>query len=283
MSFENIVNKIKKFFRIYTDVEVIIADIAGNIHYTDINSDSFLISLSKFIINRGPTFAIGDYYYATDVPGVMLFKTSPNSIVVLQTKDKRGILLFFMDILEEIGLEIDLLLGKVEEIKPINIEINNLYENYSDKKYFEKREIPLFNIVATPRSPNWHERLNEEYEKIGLLYQYKTFNNFIIYRYSENNRAFRCQLEGIHFDIRLSLQYPFVMPIADNYYFGNWFAPAGDHKNACFGILKNRWREDGRFGIAHFIQLLGYYTSIAKAQKLKFDLRPPRGVAILSY
>jgi hypothetical protein len=278
MGFLRIANEIKSEMKPWTDVEVIISDIQGKIKYSDIDSDKFLDALSNFIKNRGITFAIGNYYYIQNVSGVMLFKTSMNSMVILRTQNKIGILLFFMKILDTIGFEIDLQLGKlkrVEKIKPS--------KNYDNK--FVSREIPLFDIIARPNSPRWLERLQEEYDKINYLYTLREeFSTFSIYKQvNSHNRAFKCFFQGITFDLRLSLQYPQAMPIADGFYFGQWFSPAGDHKNACFGILKKRWREDGKYGIAHFIQLLGYYTSIANARKMDLRLGPPKAVNIHFY
>ncbi|MHA1229626.1 MAG: hypothetical protein ACTSRP_02395 [Candidatus Helarchaeota archaeon] len=276
IDFADIADEIKSEMRPWTEVEVIISDIQGNIKYSDIFSQKFLLALSRFIKKKGPTFAIGDYYYIQNVSGVMLFKTSMNSMVILRTQQKLGILLIFLKILERIGLEIDILLGDY-------IRIEKTPPKYCDQEFIP-REIPLFNIIAKPNSPNWLDRLQEEYDKLNYLYRLRdTYSTFSIYKQANSNRIFKCSFQGIVFDLRLSLQYPFVMPIADGFYFGRWFNPAGDHKNACLGILKNRWRPDGRMGIAHFIQLLGYYTSIANSKPVEFKVRQPRAINIHFY
>ena len=276
MNFSDIATEIKSVMAPWTNVEVVISDVQGNIKYSDISVGKFLTALSNFINKRGLSFAIGDYYYIQNVSGVMLFKTSMNSIVILRTQQKLGILLYFIKILDEIGLKIDLLLGKLTKIKkePQKSLNHNLIS----------REIPLFNIVAKPTSPNWLDRLQEEYNKLNYLYKLREeFSSFSIYKQANSDRIFKCSFHGVVFDLRLSLHYPFVMPVADGYYFGKWFSPAGEHKNACFGILKNRWRSDGRMGIAHFIQLLGYYTSIANSTQIEINLAKPRAINIHFY
>ena len=276
MYFTDIANEIKSEMRYWTNVEVIILDMKGNIKYSDIESERFLSSISLFILKRGKKFAFGDYYYIKNISGVMLFKTSINSVVILRTQKKVGILLFFMKILEEIGIKIDIVLGILEKV-------GKKIPKMDDTKLIS-RKIPLFEIIARPNSPEWLNRLQEEYDKLNYLYRLRDdFSNFSIFKQVGSNRIFKCSFQGVIFDLRLSLQYPNVLPIADGFYFGKWFSPAGDHKNACLGILKNRWRSDGRFGIAHFIQLLGFYTSIANAIDIKVDLRPPKELDIPFY
>ncbi|MHA1271528.1 MAG: hypothetical protein ACTSPY_17175 [Candidatus Helarchaeota archaeon] len=276
MDFVDVVNEIKGELKPWTDIEVVISDMQGDIKYSDIKSEKFLNALSRFIKKKGISFIVGDYYYIQNVSGVMLFKTSMNSMVILRTQQKIGILLFFMKILEHIGLELDLLLGKLTKVNktPLNKYI----------KEYDSRTIPLFDIIAKPTSPNWLDRLQEEYNKLNYLYRLREdYSRFSIYKQADSDRIFKCSFQGVVFDIRLSLQYPFIMPIADGFYFGHWFSPAGSHKNACFGIIKNRWRTDGRMGIAHFIQLLGYYTSIANSRQVEIKFNPPRAINIHFY
>ncbi|MBD3230722.1 MAG: hypothetical protein GF329_21265 [Candidatus Lokiarchaeota archaeon] len=278
MTFSDIVSEIKSEMDPWAKIDVMISDTEGNIKYSDITSERFLNALSRFIKKRSPNFSVGDYYYIQNISGVMLFKTSINSMVILRTKKRVGILLFFMKILEKIGLKIELELGNYTKIQEVRAR-------ESDREFLS-RKIPLFKIIASPRqnSPNWLKRLQEEYDKLNYLYRLrKDFSNFSIFKQSNSSRIFKCSFQGIIFNLRLSLHYPKVMPIADGFYYGQWFSPAGEHKNACLGILKNRWRNDGRYGIAHFIQLLGYYSSIAKARKLELNLKPPKAVNIHLY
>ncbi|MHA1652230.1 MAG: hypothetical protein ACTSYB_18765 [Candidatus Helarchaeota archaeon] len=138
---------------------------------------------------------------------------------------------------------------------------------------FKEREIPLFKTVASPTSPNWKIRLKEELEKLEYLRIY--CHNQIIFKKIQvdpkNSRIFHCRSEftfnnkihQIYFQIRLPLRYPYETPIADNYGFRHFIQPAGDHRNACLGKIKERWNKDGRMGIAHFLVMLSYYTALA--------------------
>ncbi|MFX1298725.1 MAG: hypothetical protein ACFFD2_28180, partial [Promethearchaeota archaeon] len=87
----------------------------------------------------------------------------------------------------------------------------------------------------------------------------------------KNNRIFNCRsevlidniLQQVFFQIRLPLRYPYEAPIADNFGFKHYIQPAGDHRNACLGKIKERWNKDGSMGIAHFLLILSYYTALA--------------------
>jgi ubiquinone/menaquinone biosynthesis C-methylase UbiE len=86
-----------------------------------------------------------------------------------------------------------------------------------------------------------------------------------------NSRIFHCKSEftfeekaqKVFFDIRLPLRYPYEPPIADDFGFGHFIQPSGEHKNACLGQIKERWDGNGYMGIAHFLLMLSYYTALA--------------------
>ena len=138
---------------------------------------------------------------------------------------------------------------------------------------FEVREIPHFRTIAQVNSENWDLRMKEEMEIIEYLWFY--CHDLIIFKdigpIAGNPRVFSCRavvrLEGgeqqIDFKIRLPLHYPYDVPIAEGFSFGNYFQPADPYKNACLGALKDRWDKTGTMGIAHFLLLLSYYTALA--------------------
>ncbi|NVM55793.1 MAG: hypothetical protein HWN66_18985 [Candidatus Helarchaeota archaeon] len=134
-------------------------------------------------------------------------------------------------------------------------------------------EIPSFKTIASPTSKDWDTRLKEEKEKL----EYLKFNchEQIIFKEIQpdpkNSRIYNCRSEFIldkettrvFFQIRLPLRYPYECPIADNFGFKHYIQPAGDHRNACLGQIKERWNKDGSMGIAHFLLILSYYTALA--------------------
>jgi hypothetical protein len=138
---------------------------------------------------------------------------------------------------------------------------------------FQEIELPLFKTIASPTSKNWNARLTEELEKLQYLRTY--CHEQIIFKEIEldhkNPRIFNCrgeflidtQVQQVFFQIRLPMRYPHEMPIADNYGFLHYIQPAGEHRNACLGKIKERWNEDGSMGVAHFLLMLSYYTAMA--------------------
>jgi hypothetical protein len=136
-----------------------------------------------------------------------------------------------------------------------------------------QNEIPLFKTIASPTSKEWDTRLKEELEKI----EYLKINCHEQIMFKEirldpaNSRIFHCKSEFIReekaqkvfFDIRLPLRYPYEPPIADDFGFGHFIQPAGEHRNACLGKIKERWDGNGYMGIAHFLLMLSYYTALA--------------------
>ena len=53
------------------------------------------------------------------------------------------------------------------------------------------------------------------------------------------------------------------MPIAENFYILDWYVGLEKFKAACFGRMKEKWRADGKMGIAHFLVMLAHYTAMA--------------------
>ncbi len=138
---------------------------------------------------------------------------------------------------------------------------------------FKEKEIPIFKSIASPTSPNWNSRFKEELEKLEYLRIY--CHDQIIFKEitpdPKNSRIFQCrseflldnQIQQVYFQIRLPLRYPYEPPIADNFGFRHFIQPAGEHRNACLGKIKERWQKDGTMGIAHFLLMLSYYTALA--------------------
>ncbi len=138
---------------------------------------------------------------------------------------------------------------------------------------FKEKEIPLFKTIASPTSQQWGIRIKEELEKIEYLRIY--CHDQIIFKEveldSKNSRIFHCKsefllndsIQQVYFQIRLPLRYPYEAPIADNYGFRHFIQPAGEHRNACLGQVKERWNKDGTMGIAHYLLMLSYYTALA--------------------
>ena len=134
-------------------------------------------------------------------------------------------------------------------------------------------EIPLFKLVASPTSKDWKARLKEEQEKL----EYLRINcpDQIIFKEIRlnpmNSRIFQVKSEFLFedkiqknfFEIRLPLRYPYEPPVADNFGFLHYIQPAGDHRNACLGKIRERWNKDGYMGVAHFLLMLSYYTAMA--------------------
>lgn len=138
---------------------------------------------------------------------------------------------------------------------------------------FQPSEIPLFKMVTSPTSRDWAVRLKEELEKL----EYLRINcpDQIIFKEIRvnpaNSRIFHVKSEFLFedkiqqnfFEIRLPIRYPYEPPIADNFGFLHYIQPAGDHRNACLGKIKERWNKEGYMGIAHFLLMLSYYTALA--------------------
>lgn len=134
-------------------------------------------------------------------------------------------------------------------------------------------EIPLFKTIARIGKSGWDKRLKEEIEKIEYLKKLKKENIFFtkIEQDLKNPRIFYVegtseQNENINFLIRLPIQYPFVPPYAEEFYYGKYsfYSYADSGKVACLNQINNRWNKEGRHGIAHFLAMLGYYTALAR-------------------
>jgi ubiquitin-protein ligase len=133
-------------------------------------------------------------------------------------------------------------------------------------------EIPLFKTVARIGKAGWDKRLQEEIEKIEYLKKMKKENIFFtnVEKDPQNARIFNAegtfeQDEKVKFIIRLSIQYPFAPPTAEEFYYGKYSYYISEHgKVACLNQINNRWNKEGRHGIAHFLAMLGYYTALAR-------------------
>lgn len=149
--------------------------------------------------------------------------------------------------------------------------------------------IGKFQNIATFSSENWSERLLEEEEKLKQLrtYYWENSTNLSLIRTQFdilNPRQLYCTIKitsskekspiFINFIIRLPLRYPFIPPkatdfslydfIKNHHDFKRWDNEDPDFKDfrfACLGELESRWEKDGSMGIAHYIQMLFYYTA----------------------
>lgn len=130
-------------------------------------------------------------------------------------------------------------------------------------------ELPLFHNVYGPRSPNWNKRVQEEIEIFEFLKEkYVQQVGFAVYDQlsyvSGNNRIWQALFKmgkrnkERKIEIRLDLWYPYRFPRAK--------ADATERhisfNEKCFGELSRRWRNDGKFGISHFLVILGYYYAL---------------------
>ena len=130
-------------------------------------------------------------------------------------------------------------------------------------------KLPLFDNVYDPRSQKWNERVQEELEIFDFLKEkYIQQVGFAVYDQLEqvtgNNRLWHAvfrlgkRSRGRKIEIRLDLRYPYKFPRAKR-------DPTEKHVNLgdkCFGELAARWRKDGKFGIPHFLVILGYYYAL---------------------
>ena len=148
-------------------------------------------------------------------------------------------------------------------------------------------EIPLFKIVERVGKSGWNKRLEEELEKIEFLKKLMKKNIYFdkIEQDPKNPRIFyvegKSELnEKIKFILRLPIQYPFVPPLAEEYYYQGYSYSADPKygRVACLDKINNRWNKEGRHGIAHFLAMLGYYTALARhnvnLRSLKLKKKP---------
>lgn len=129
-------------------------------------------------------------------------------------------------------------------------------------------ELPLFENIYDPRSPNWAQRVDEELYVFDLLKEkFVQQVGFPVYdqlKTAENDRVwwtdFRLSKRhrGMKIEIRLGLRYPYEFPRTRSRP-GEAHVTLGDK---CFGELTRRWRADGKFGIAHFLVILSYYYAL---------------------
>ncbi len=130
-------------------------------------------------------------------------------------------------------------------------------------------ELPLFSNTYGPRSKYWNHRLKEELEIFDFLKEkYVQQVGFPVYDQLEqiesNNRIWKAvfrmsqKSHGRLIEIRLDLGYPRTFPRAKRET-REKHVSLGDK---CFGELSRRWRVDGKFGIPHFLVILGYYYAM---------------------
>ena len=162
-------------------------------------------------------------------------------------------------------------------IDSISIDVHS---SYIKKHFLTPRELkikgaiileklPLFDNVYDPRSPKWSERVEEELEIFEYLKEkYVQQVGFPVYdkltQVSGNNRLWHALFRmgkrnrGRKIEIRLDLRYPYKFPRAKRD-IKEKHVSLGDK---CFGVLATRWRSDGKFGIPHFLVILGYYYAL---------------------
>ena len=130
-------------------------------------------------------------------------------------------------------------------------------------------ELPLFENVYDARSPNWAQRVDEEFYLFNLLREkFIQQVGFAVYdelvQLDGNNRVWQALFRlakngrGRKIELRLGLRYPSEFPRARSGP-GEAHVTMGDK---CFGELTRRWRADGKFGIAHFLVILSYYYAL---------------------
>ncbi len=137
--------------------------------------------------------------------------------------------------------------------------------------------LPLFENVNDSRSPNWNRRVQEELEIFEFLKEkYVQQVGFSVYDQltpqEGNSRLWQAVFymgkgtKGRQIVIRLGLGYPHEFPRAQQES-AERHVTSGDK---CFGELARRWRTDGKFGIPHFLVILGYYYALEhKAHSIK--------------
>ncbi len=135
-------------------------------------------------------------------------------------------------------------------------------------------ELPLFKNIYTPRSTKWNLRVQEEYEIFNILKEkyihsvgFYVFDN--LKHESNNTRIWSADFyfskgsKPMKLEIRLSILYPKQIPLVQR--------SEGDFHVSlaykCFGKLIKRWRIDGRFGLAHFCTMIGYYYALERKSR----------------
>lgn len=163
------------------------------------------------------------------------------------------------DFIDKISIDVQKEYINVNFLTPYQLKIKALLE-----------ELPLFENVYDPRSPNWSQRVDEELYMFDLLKeQFIQQVGFGVYDHlalvAENNRVWETvfrlskgQRKGMKIEIRLGLRYPYEFPRTRSSS-GEAHVTMGDK---CFGELTHRWRADGKFGIAHFLVILSYYYAL---------------------
>jgi hypothetical protein len=132
-------------------------------------------------------------------------------------------------------------------------------------------KLPLFENVAGVRSAQWGQRVEEELRIFEFLKEkYITQVGFPVYdeltQVAGNSRIWQVVFRmgknsrerGRVIEIRLGMMYPQEFPRAKREA-REAHASIGDK---CFGELSRRWRKDGKFGIPHFLVILGYYYAL---------------------
>lgn len=169
-------------------------------------------------------------------------------------------------------IDMDDFLGDISvDIKKAYIDVNFLtpYQlKIKSDAILEK--LPLFHNTSGPLSSNWNERLSEEFDIFNILKEnYKHSVGFLVFNdlahKLNNTRLWNCNFypnKGMKnsqkLEIRLPVRYPKQIPEVAR-------ASTDFHAtlyNKCFGILKKRWREDGKYGIPHFLIMIGLYYAL---------------------
>ncbi|NVM54585.1 MAG: hypothetical protein HWN66_12850 [Candidatus Helarchaeota archaeon] len=130
-------------------------------------------------------------------------------------------------------------------------------------------KLPLFDNVYGPRSPNWSQRVEEELELFKFLKEkYIQQIGFPVYdrlrQVPGNKRLWHAlfrmnkRSKGRKIEIRLDLRYPYRFPRAKR----DVKERHVSLNDKCLGELVQRWRSDGKFGIPHFLVILGYYYAL---------------------
>ena len=178
----------------------------------------------------------------------------------MRKKDEDKDTLDLTDYIDSISMDVQRDYIKVHFLTPYQLKIEGAI-------ILEK--LPLFDCVYGPRSQKWNERVQEELEIFEFLKEkYIQQVGFAVYedlkQVSGTNRVWQAkfhmgkQSRGRKIEIRLDLRYPNQFPRAKR-------DPKEKHVNLgdkCFGDLARRWRKDGKFGIPHFLVILGYYYAL---------------------
>jgi len=141
-------------------------------------------------------------------------------------------------------------------IKQVFEEISVYLRRIIEK--WQKEPLPLFSVIATPRSNNWFVRLKEEFkifdilvERHEVIYGTKFFDH--LKQIDERGIKLSCYYldpsSNIYrvIEIRIPIRYPYTRPVSSLDEFGSRCLSGKG------GGLDALWRKDGRWGIAHYL------------------------------